>query len=142
MGLSRNLSLLLGGGTACTYMVASFIPLWVRCMVAVTPRARQLGNLSVPSGADRRSLRTAYAPDDFGNRAVALLCYRRNLIVHGHTICSIWRHGNGFYFPSLPWNRVLANRAYSYHGITSLLVRVLMKLHSRGFIQQRCAFSF
>ncbi|ETW77683.1 MFS sugar transporter [Heterobasidion irregulare TC 32-1] len=28
MGLSRNLSLLLGGGTACTYMVASFIPLW------------------------------------------------------------------------------------------------------------------
>ncbi|KAA1477574.1 general substrate transporter [Dentipellis sp. KUC8613] len=28
MGLSRNLSLLLGGGTSCTYMVASFIPLW------------------------------------------------------------------------------------------------------------------
>ncbi|THH09748.1 hypothetical protein EW146_g8601 [Bondarzewia mesenterica] len=28
MGLSRNLSLLLGGGTACTYMAASFIPLW------------------------------------------------------------------------------------------------------------------
>ncbi|KAI0314342.1 general substrate transporter, partial [Amylostereum chailletii] len=28
MGLSRNLSLILGGGTACTYMVASFIPLW------------------------------------------------------------------------------------------------------------------
>ncbi|TFK56247.1 general substrate transporter [Heliocybe sulcata] len=28
MGLSRNLSLVLGGGTACTYMVASFIPLW------------------------------------------------------------------------------------------------------------------
>lgn len=30
MGLSRNLSLILGGATACTYMVASFIPLWVR----------------------------------------------------------------------------------------------------------------
>lgn len=29
MGLSRNLSLLLGGFTAVTYMVASFIPLWV-----------------------------------------------------------------------------------------------------------------
>ncbi|KAK7685453.1 hypothetical protein QCA50_011316 [Cerrena zonata] len=28
MGLSRNLSLILGGATACTYMVASFIPLW------------------------------------------------------------------------------------------------------------------
>ncbi len=30
MGLSRDLSLMLGGATACTYMVASFIPLWVR----------------------------------------------------------------------------------------------------------------
>ena len=29
MGLSRNLSLLLGGFTAVTYMFASFIPLWV-----------------------------------------------------------------------------------------------------------------
>jgi hypothetical protein len=29
MGLSRNLSLILGGATACTYLVASFIPLWV-----------------------------------------------------------------------------------------------------------------
>ncbi|EIN05725.1 general substrate transporter [Punctularia strigosozonata HHB-11173 SS5] len=28
MGLSRNLSLLLGGATSCTYLVASFIPLW------------------------------------------------------------------------------------------------------------------
>ncbi|KII90209.1 hypothetical protein PLICRDRAFT_159619 [Plicaturopsis crispa FD-325 SS-3] len=28
MGLSRNLSLILGGGTSVTYMVASFIPLW------------------------------------------------------------------------------------------------------------------
>ncbi|CAK5271861.1 unnamed protein product [Mycena citricolor] len=28
MGLSRNLSLILGGFTAVTYMVASFIPLW------------------------------------------------------------------------------------------------------------------
>lgn len=30
MGLTRNLSLILGGATACTYMIASFIPLWVR----------------------------------------------------------------------------------------------------------------
>lgn len=29
MGLSRNLSLILGGCTAITYMFASFIPLWV-----------------------------------------------------------------------------------------------------------------
>ena len=29
MGLSRNLSLILGGFTAVTYMLASFIPLWV-----------------------------------------------------------------------------------------------------------------
>ncbi|PSS37449.1 hypothetical protein PHLCEN_2v656 [Hermanssonia centrifuga] len=28
MGLSRDLSLILGGATACTYMVASLIPLW------------------------------------------------------------------------------------------------------------------
>ncbi|KAK7685451.1 hypothetical protein QCA50_011314 [Cerrena zonata] len=28
MGMSRNLSLILGGATACTFMVASFIPLW------------------------------------------------------------------------------------------------------------------
>ncbi|TFY74237.1 hypothetical protein EWM64_g9775 [Hericium alpestre] len=28
MGLSRNLSLILGGATACTFMVASFLPLW------------------------------------------------------------------------------------------------------------------
>lgn len=30
MGLSRNLSLILGGCTSITYMFASFIPLWVR----------------------------------------------------------------------------------------------------------------
>ncbi|KAI0071993.1 general substrate transporter [Panus rudis PR-1116 ss-1] len=28
MGLSRNLSLILGGATACTFMLASFLPLW------------------------------------------------------------------------------------------------------------------
>ena len=28
MHLSRNLSLILGGGTALTYLVGSFIPLW------------------------------------------------------------------------------------------------------------------
>lgn len=29
MGLTRNLSLILGGFTAVTYMFASLIPLWV-----------------------------------------------------------------------------------------------------------------
>jgi hypothetical protein len=29
MGLTRDLSLILGGCTAITYMLASFIPLWV-----------------------------------------------------------------------------------------------------------------
>lgn len=33
MGMSRNLSLILGGATACTFMVASFIPLWVRSLL-------------------------------------------------------------------------------------------------------------
>ena len=33
MGLSRNLSLILGGFTAVTYMLASFIPLWVRLLI-------------------------------------------------------------------------------------------------------------
>ena len=115
MGLSRNLSLILGGATACTYMVASFIPLWV-CETLFS-----IG-IILTSLVDSWQIRTAGPSHDISCWPVIMLYPGSRTAFNWDTRCSVRCYCHGIHIPDFPWNRIFTNcKRYSWHDISCFI---------------------
>lgn len=104
IGLSRQLSLILGGATAITFLVGSIIPIWVRPGL----------NLCVliwdgfGTFVDHWPLWAQTYLDDILRRSSLLFCHDCNSTFCRNNFDSLWRYSDDILVPDSAWCRILA----------------------------------
>ena len=111
--MSRNLSLILGGATACTFMVASFIPLWVGSLT-FTSFLLFFGSLVTyyNNHLDGWPLWSPSSPHGLGCRTLTLLRPDGCPPFHRIPTGCIWSHCDDIPIPNLLRNRLPSHCTY------------------------------
>lgn len=104
MGMSRNLSLKLGGATAVVFLFASMLPLWV-CHSAL-----QHSPVDFKCFSDCRQIWSPAITYAFSRGAVFLLHDDSNFVVHWNSTCSLWCDRYDIPLPNMLGSRLLTNR--------------------------------
>jgi len=112
MHLSRNLSLVLGGCTAITYMFASFLPLWV-CPFSsfVLCVCLYLLNYAI----DSRPIRPTSFAHDFCSRLILMFYHRCSVTFHRRNKRSLRCHRDGVHIPDILGLRIFADCKWTVH---------------------------